>query len=158
MGTLGKALGSAGAYIAGTRAVIELVVNRARTFVYTTGIVPAAVAAASAALDLVAAEPARRAAVLAHADRLRAALRALGLDVRGDTQIVPTVVGENRTACRLAEELLAEGVLAHAIRPPTVPPGTARLRLSPMATHDGAHVERAIAALRVAAERVGLLR
>ena len=158
MGTLGKALGGAGAYVAGTRAVIDLVVNRARTFVYTTGLPPAAAATAAAALDVVAAEPERRRAVLAHADRLRSALRERGLDVRGDTQIVPVVVGDNDVACRLAEEVLARGVLAHAIRPPTVPAGTARLRLSPMATHDAAQIERAVAAVDAAAERVGLLR
>jgi len=158
MGTLGKALGGAGAYVAATRAVIELVVNRARTFVYTTGLAPAAAATAAAALDVVAAEPERRTAVLAHADRLRTALRERGLDVRGDTQIVPVVVGDNDVASRLAEELLARGVLAHAIRPPTVPAGTARLRLSPMATHDATHIERAIAAVAAAAERVGLVR
>ena len=157
MGTLGKALGGAGAYVAATCAVIELVVNRARTFVYTTGLPPAAAATAAAALDIVAAEPERRTAVLAHADRLRTALRAHGLDVRGDTQIVPIVVGDNDVACRFAEELLAHGVLAHAIRPPTVPPGTARLRLSPMATHDASQIDRAIAGVAAAAERVGLV-
>src|SRR5207244_9390502 len=85
MGTLGKALGGAGAYIAGSRALIELLVNRARAFIYTTGLAPAAVAAAGAALDVVAAEPERRAALARNAATLREGPRAPGLDARGDT-------------------------------------------------------------------------
>ncbi|HZP43855.1 MAG TPA: 8-amino-7-oxononanoate synthase [Candidatus Binatia bacterium] len=157
MGTLGKALGGAGAYIAGSRTLVELVLNRARSFVYTTGIAPALVAAAGAALDVVAAEPERRARLLAHAARLRAGLRALGLDARGDTHVVPLVVGDNAGALRLAEALLARGVLGTAIRPPTVPPGTARLRLTPMATHADAQVAHALAAIADAARATGLL-
>jgi len=144
MGTLGKALGGAGAYIAGSRSLIDLLVNRARTFVYTTGLAPAAVGAASAAIELVAAEPERRPALLRNAARLRDGLRALGLDARGDTHIVPVVVGDNRAALALADALLARGVLAHAIRPPTVPAGTARLRLTPMATHTEAQIARVV--------------
>ncbi len=157
MGTLGKALGSAGAYVAGSRAVVDVVVNRARSFVYTTGLAPAAVAAAGAALEIVAAEPARRAALAENAARLRAGLRALGLDVRGDTHIVPVVVGDNRTALALADALLARGVLVQAIRPPTVPAGTARLRVAPMATHSPAQLDRALAAFADAAREAGAL-
>ena len=152
MGTLGKALGSAGAYVAGSRTLVELLLNRARSFVYTTGIVPAAVAAADAALEIVAAEPERRAALLAHADALRHGFRALGLDARGDTQIVPVVVGDNARALALAAALLERGVLVHAIRPPTVPNGTARLRVAPMATHTPAQIARTIEAF---AEAIG---
>jgi len=155
MGTLGKALGSAGAYVAGSRALIELLLNRARSFVYTTGIVPAAVAAAEAALEIVAAEPERRAALLAHADALRHGFRALGLDARGDTQIVPVVVGDNARALALAAALLERGVLVHAIRPPTVPNGTARLRVAPMATHTPAQIARTIEAFAEAMGATG---
>jgi 8-amino-7-oxononanoate synthase len=151
MGTLGKALGSAGAYVAGSRSLVELLLNRARSFVYTTGIVPAAVAAADAALDLVADEPTRRATVLANADALRRAFQALGLDARGDTQIVPVVVGDNARALALAAALLARGVLVTAIRPPTVPAGTARLRVAPMATHTPAQIDRVVGAFADAA-------
>ncbi len=156
MGTLGKALGSAGAYVAGSRALIDLLVNRARSFVYTTALAPAAVAAAGAAIDLVVAEPARRATLLANAARLRTGLAALGLDARGDTHIVPVLVGDNRRALALAEALLARGVLAHAIRPPTVPAGTARLRLTPMATHTPMHIDRVLAAFADAARATGI--
>jgi glycine C-acetyltransferase len=156
MGTLGKALGGAGAYVAGARALIELLVNRARSFVYTTALPPAAVAAAGAALDVVREEPGRRAALLENAARLRDGLRALGLDARGDTHIVPVLVGDNRRAVALADALLARGVLALAIRPPTVPEGTARLRVTPMATHTAAQLERALGAFADAAREVGL--
>jgi 8-amino-7-oxononanoate synthase len=146
MGTLGKALGGAGAYIAGSRALIDLVANRARSFVYTTGLAPAAVAAAGAALRIVVQEPARRATLLGHADRLRHGLTALGLRVAGDTHIVPVMLGDNARAMRVAAALLERGVLAHPIRPPTVPRGTARLRVTPMATHREADIDRALAA------------
>jgi 8-amino-7-oxononanoate synthase len=151
MGTLGKALGGAGAYVAGSRALVDLLVNRARSFVFTTALPPATVAAAGAALDVVAAEPERRARVLAHAERLRAGLRALGLDARGDTQVVPVRLGDNARALAFAERLLAAGVLATAIRPPTVPDGTARIRVTPMATHTPAQIDRALDAFARAA-------
>jgi 8-amino-7-oxononanoate synthase len=154
MGTLGKALGGAGAYVAGSRALVDVLVNRARSFVYTTGLAPAAVAAAGAALELVAAEPERRATLARHADRLRAGIAALGFETWGDTHIVPLVVGDNRRALRLAAALEARGVLAHAIRPPTVPDGTARLRFAPMATHTEAQIDRVLAALGAAAGEV----
>jgi 8-amino-7-oxononanoate synthase len=157
MGTLGKALGSAGAYIAGSRALVELLVNRARSFVFTTGLAPAAVAAAGAALDVVAAEPERRRRVAEHGARLRAGLRALGLDAPGDTHVVPVVIGDNARTVALAEALLARGVLVAAVRPPTVPAATARIRATPMATHAPADVDRALAAFAAAAREVGLV-
>jgi 8-amino-7-oxononanoate synthase len=157
MGTLGKALGGAGAYIAGSRALVDLVVNRARSFVYTTGLAPAAVASAGAALDVLATEPERRETLARNADVLRRGLRAIGLDVGGDTHILPVMVGDNARAVAFAATLLDHGVLAHAIRPPTVPRGTARLRVTPMATHTSAHLDRAIAAFAAAARATGVV-
>ena len=156
MGTLGKALGGAGAYIAGSRALVDLVTNRARSFVYTTGLAPGAVAAAGAALRLVAAEPERRARLLANAARLRRELAAVGLRAEGDTHIIPVMLGDNALAMRFADALLDRGVLAHAIRPPTVPPGTARLRVTPMATHTDAHIDRALDAFAAVARATGV--
>jgi 8-amino-7-oxononanoate synthase len=155
MGTLGKALGGAGAYVAGSRTLIDLLINRARSFVFTTGLAPAAVATAGAALEVVAAEPWRRTAVLEHAERLRAGLRALGFATGGDTHIVPVLIGDNRAALALTDALLVRGVLVQAIRPPTVPAGTARLRVSPMATHEGAQLERVLAAFAEAGRATG---
>jgi 8-amino-7-oxononanoate synthase len=155
MGTLGKALGGAGAYVAGSRLLIDLLVNRARSFVYTTGLAPAAVGAAGAAIALVAREPERRASLARNAARLRAGLTGLGLHVPGDTHILPVMIGDNAGALALAAALAERGVLAHAIRPPTVPTGTARLRVTPMATHTDAQIDRATGAFADALRAVG---
>jgi 8-amino-7-oxononanoate synthase len=157
MGTLGKALGGAGAYIAGSRALVDLLVNRGRSFVFTTGLAPAAVAAAGAAIGVVEREPERRSRVLGHAERLRTGLRALGLRVGGDTHIVPVLLGDNRLALAMGQALLEQGVLVQPIRPPTVPAGTARLRVAPMATHDDADIDRALEVFAAAARTCGAL-
>ncbi len=137
MGTLGKALGSFGAYVAGSRGLVDHLVNRARSFIFTTGLPPSAAAAASAALDIIAREPGRAAGLLARARALGENLRAAGLDVPNvESQILPVMVGDARRAVAAAAQLLERGYYVAAIRPPTVPPGTSRLRLSLMATHD----------------------
>ena len=151
MGTLGKALGCAGAFVAGERSLIELLVNRARSFIYTTALPPPVVAAVDAALDLVAREPERRTRVRALAADLRARLVRLGLTVPdGEGPILPVIVGESERAMAWSRALLERGVFVQAIRPPTVPPGTARLRVTLMATHtedDLAHAEQAFTRL-----------
>jgi 8-amino-7-oxononanoate synthase len=156
MGTLGKALGSAGAYVAGSRALVDVLVNRARSFVYTTGLAPASVAAAGAALDLVAREPERRARLAEHATRLRAGLAELGLAVGGDTHILPVVLHDVARTTAFAAALARRGVLVHPIRPPTVPRGTARLRVTPIATHTRVQLDRALDAFAEAAREVGV--
>jgi glycine C-acetyltransferase len=158
MGTLGKALGGMGAYIAGSQALIDLVVNRARSFIFTTGLAPAVVAAAGAAIDVVAAEPERRTALRANAEYLRAGLTDLGLPPGGDTHILPVHVGDNGAALALAAALLERGVHVQAIRPPTVPAGTARLRVTPMATHTPNQLRHVLDAFADAAHAVGLRR
>ena len=155
MGTLGKALGSAGAYIAGSRMLIDLLINRARSFIFTTGLAPASVAATGAALDVVAAEPERRAALLANAAHLRRGLDALGVPVGGDTHILPIVLGDNARTVAFAAALRRRGVLVHPIRPPTVPPGTARLRVTPMATHTRAQLDHVLDAFATTAHELG---
>jgi adenosylmethionine---8-amino-7-oxononanoate aminotransferase len=157
MGTLGKALGGFGAYVAGSRALIDLLVNRARSFIYTTAPPPATVAAAAAALEIVAAEPERRRALWARAEQLRKGLADLGFKTSGESHIVPLLVGDNAAALGLADALYARGVFVRAIRPPTVPPGTARLRLTPMATHTEAQIDRALAAFAEAGYACGLI-
>jgi 8-amino-7-oxononanoate synthase len=157
MGTLGKALGGAGAYVAGSRALVDLIVNRGRAFVFTTGLAPAATAAAGAALEVCEREPERRERLQANARRLRSGLRALGLRAEGDTHIIPVLLGDNRLAVAFGEALLARGVLVQPIRPPTVPPGTARLRVTPMATHTDDDLERTLAAFAAAGRASGAL-
>ncbi|MEM8834434.1 MAG: 8-amino-7-oxononanoate synthase [Planctomycetota bacterium] len=149
--TASKALGSLGGIVSGTGVVIESLVNFARGFVYSTGVTPTQVAAIGAALDVVRAEPDRRARLRAISGRVRGAALSAGFAVpasREPTPIVPLVVGEAERAVRLAGRLREAGVFAPAIRPPSVAPGSARVRLS---LHAGltdqqiACVERAIA-------------
>jgi 8-amino-7-oxononanoate synthase len=147
VGTLGKALGSYGAYVACDEEVAALLTNSARSLIFSTAPPPPAVAGALAALELLEQQPCRVERLQANADVLRAALAREGFDVAGScTQIVPIIVGEAATAMRACEAALELGVFAQAIRPPTVVEGTSRLRLAPMATHTkdelrgGAHV------------------
>jgi 8-amino-7-oxononanoate synthase len=157
MGTLGKALGTFGAYVAGSRALVDLLVNTARTAIFTTALPPAVAAAADAALTIVEREPERRLALRRNAARLRGGLRALGFAVPGDAEshILPVMVGDADATMALSEALLARGVFAHGIRPPTVPPGTARLRATVMATHSSTELEAALAAFAAVAPAGG---
>lgn len=152
MGTLGKALGAAGAFVAGSEALIALLVNRARSFIYTTALPPPVVAAVDAALDVVEREPERRARLATIAATLRARLVELGFEIPpGAGPIIPVITGSSERALAWSRELLERGVFVQAIRPPTVPDGTARLRVTLMATHtdeDLAHAVAAFAALR----------
>jgi 8-amino-7-oxononanoate synthase len=148
MGTLGKALGAFGAYVAGSRALSDLLVSRARTFVFTTALPPAACAAALTALDVVVAEPERRARVLALTERAKAGLGRLGFDVaRVVAPILPVVLGSEERALAASRALRARGLFVRAIRPPTVPRGTSRLRVALSAAHEEAHVDLLLGAL-----------
>jgi 8-amino-7-oxononanoate synthase len=136
VGTLGKALGSYGAFVACDRTMARYLVNAARTFIFSTALPPPAVAAALAALELLEERPRRVEKLAANAAALRAELGREGFDLRGSrTQIVPLVVGEPALSLRICEVALEQGVFAQAIRPPTVPPMTSRLRLAVMASH-----------------------
>jgi 8-amino-7-oxononanoate synthase len=138
MGTLSKAVGSYGGYLCASRAVIDLMVTRARTLIYSTGLPPSAVAAAIAALDIIASEPDLVARPLAKA---RAFTRAAGLP-EAQSAIVPVLLGDEGAALAAQSLLAAEGFLVAAIRPPTVPPGTARLRVAFTAGHADEDVAR----------------
>jgi 8-amino-7-oxononanoate synthase len=143
VGTLGKALGAAGAFVAACDEVAELLVNRARTFVFTTASPPALAAAAREALAVARAEPWRRARVLAGARRLRARLATLGHPAPGpaDGHVVPVLVGGAEAAVAAGDALRARGFLVGAVRPPTVPAGQSRLRLSVSALHSDADLD-----------------
>jgi 8-amino-7-oxononanoate synthase len=138
MGTLSKALGSYGGYLCGSQKVIDLLKTRARTVVYATGLPPASAAAALASLDIIESQPALTALPLAKA---RAFTDALGLPP-AQSPIVPVVIGSAQAALAASARLEAEGFLVVAIRPPTVPEGTARLRIAFSAAHSDADVMR----------------
>jgi 8-amino-7-oxononanoate synthase len=136
VGTLGKTLGSYGAYVCASEQIVELLVNVARPFIFSTALPPPAVGAALAAVALLEGQPGMVEHLRRNGDILRRALAGQGLDVGSSrTQIVPVVVGDAETAMALCERALEGRVFAQAIRPPTVPPGTSRLRLSVMANH-----------------------
>ncbi len=147
MGTLGKALGGFGAYVAGSRALRELLINRCRSFIFTTALPPAVMAAALAAIDIVAREPERRAALWQNCRRLADGLQQLGFSVAApQSPILPLILGDAERCMKLSARLLESGIFVQGIRPPTVPAGTSRLRITLMATHRPEHIDRALAA------------
>ncbi|HHL39892.1 MAG TPA: 8-amino-7-oxononanoate synthase [Deltaproteobacteria bacterium] len=155
MGTLGKALGSFGAYAAGPRPLVEYLRNRARSYIYTTALPPAQCAASMAAIDLVEKDDGPRKRLAANTALLRGLLAAAGLAPPGDgTPIVPVVTGSNESAVAASRALLEEGFFVQAIRPPTVPQGLARLRITLSALHEASDIERLAAALTGVVERL----
>jgi glycine C-acetyltransferase/8-amino-7-oxononanoate synthase len=158
VGTLGKALGGYGAYVCATAEVIDLLVNTARPFIFSTAPPPPCVGAALASLSLLAERPGLVEQLRRNAATLREALGANGLD-RGPsrTQIVPVLVGDARRAVALCERALEGGVFAQAIRPPTVPEGSSRLRLTVMANHSAGELRAAARVIGRAAHELGLV-
>ncbi|MCK4837756.1 MAG: aminotransferase class I/II-fold pyridoxal phosphate-dependent enzyme, partial [Desulfobulbaceae bacterium] len=131
MGTFGKALGSYGAYIAGSRTLKKYLINRARSFIYSTGLPPSAVAASLAAINLIKKEPELSQQLLENSAYFKKCLQEAGLPGDpGPSQIVPMMVGDSHQAVKIAEEFRKKNILVTAVRPPTVPEGTARLRFS----------------------------
>lgn len=149
MGTLGKALGSFGAFVTGGRALIGLLVSKARPFIYTTAIPPSVCGAAMKAFDIVENEPGLRQRLWENTARLKEGLLGLGLDTLGsETPIVPVKLGAAKKAMDISDRLLERGVFIQAIRPPTVPEGTSRLRMTLSASHTAEDVDAALSALR----------
>jgi 8-amino-7-oxononanoate synthase len=154
IGTFSKAFGVYGAYVAASRAFVDQLVSTCRTLIYSTALPPAVVDAIDASVDLVREADGRRAALAAAAESFRTRLRGLGYDTGASTtQIVPAIVGGNDETVRLSQALIDGGVLAVAIRPPTVPAGTARIRFSLTADHSAAGLERALAVLAATSPR-----
>jgi glycine C-acetyltransferase/8-amino-7-oxononanoate synthase len=157
IGTLGKALGSYGAYVCASEPMVRYMVNTARPLIYSTAPPPPSVAGALAALELLEERPQEVHRLHRAARTLRGALAHEGFCVReGDMHIVPLMVGTGEDALRLCEAALELGVFAQAIRPPTVPSGTSRLRLTAMASHTTAELRQAAKALAEATCEVGL--
>lgn len=151
MGTLGKALGCFGAFVAGTDELIEYLIQFARSYIYTTALPPALAAATHTALQIARSETWRRAHLQALIARFRRAGAELDLPLMpSTTPIQPLLIGDSQAALNLSQALEQQGILVTAIRPPTVPPGTARLRITFSATHSEADIDRLLTALEVA--------
>lgn len=147
IGTLGKAFGSQGAFVAGSEAAVDLIRNRARSYVYSTAPSPALAAAAIASSRLVRDAEGPRTKLRGHWQRLRQGLRELGYRILpGDSPIVPLMTGAPEPTMALSRQLFERGVFVHGVRPPTVPVGQGRLRIVPMATHSLEEIELALAA------------
>ena len=148
VGTLSKALGGLGGFVTASRRVIDLLVNCARPFIFTTGVPPAQAAVALAALDVVRDEPQRRLRLLGAAAALRRRLAATGADTgRSSSQIIPVILGQATRTTAVAAGLLERGLLVPAIRPPTVKAGQCRLRISLSSAHTDEQIERLATAL-----------
>ncbi len=157
IGTLGKALGSYGAYACASTETIQYLINTARPLIFSTAPGPPAVAGALAALELLVERPHRVDRLRSNARALRRGLAEEGFSVAdGEMHIVPLVIGEERDAMALCQQAIERGVFAQAIRPPTVPEGTSRLRLTTMASHTPGELREAARTLAEAARRVGV--
>jgi len=152
VGTLGKALGSYGAFVCADRDTVDYLLNSARPFIFSTGPAPAAVAAATEALSILRAEPERIVALHRNAGVLREALGREGFATGGsETQILPVHVGEPEPTMRLTNLALERGVFAQGIRPPDRAGGTSRLRLTVMSSHQPAELQAAARTIGAAA-------
>ena len=158
MGTLSKAIGSSGGYLAGSAEFVAYLINTCRAFTYTTAPTPAAAAAATAALRVIRREPERRARLWRNRHRLAQGLSGLGFRLAAsESPILPVIVGDPDRAMNLAHTLLTLGVYAPAIRPPTVPASTSRIRFTITADHTDEHIDQALTALAQAGRTLNMI-
>lgn len=158
MGTLGKALGSSGAYVAGPATMTRYLVNTARSFIFTTAPPPASAAASTEALNLIDADPGRRDRLWANREHLYSGLQHLGFRMTDTVSpIIPVLIGDAERTVALSRVLLKEGVFAPAIRPPTVPKTTSRIRLTVTSEHTREQLDEALAAFQRAAQSLDLI-
>jgi len=148
MGTFSKAVGSFGAYCCGSNELISFLINKARSFIYTTAMPPAVAAASSKAIAIIESEPQLREKLWENVRYVKGHLKLLGFDLMDSkTPIIPILVKETNLAVEFSNRLLSHGILMSAIRPPTVPHHTARLRLTVMATHTKEEIDYTLNAL-----------
>jgi glycine C-acetyltransferase len=160
MGTLGKALGCFGAYVAASRETIDYLVNKARSFIFSTSLPPAILAASIAAIDVVDSPEGDvlRQRLSLNSARFRSGLTEAGFDTMGSmTQIVPVLVGGAEETMEFSRQLLDSGVFVQGIRPPTVPAGSCRLRCTLMATHTEEDIEEAVALISTVGKKLGVI-
>lgn len=154
MGTLSKAVGSLGGYIAGSRSLIDFIRNRVRSYIFDTSLPAASLAASIAAIDIIENEPRRREHLWRLIDMFKSGIGDIGLKVLpADSAIVPVLVGEAVPALEFAAALRECGVYTPAVRPPSVPEGKCRIRATLMAVHTEDHVGLALSAFKTAAEK-----
>ena len=158
MGTLGKAFGSSGAYLAGPSMLIHYLMNTSRSFIFTTAPPPSSAAAVTAALRVMQREPERRVRLWANRERLFSGLSQLGFNLSPSVSpIMPILIGNAETALSFAERLFAEGVYAPAIRPPTVPDTTSRIRITVTSEHLPNHIDQALDVFQRAGQSAGMI-
>jgi 8-amino-7-oxononanoate synthase len=158
MGTFSKAFGSLGGYIAGSRNLIGFLTNRCRSLMYTTGLPPAVLAVNHAAIDLVEGHPELREGIWRRAAFVREELGRQGFDtLESETQIIPVVMKDPVLTMQVSHYLSERGILAHGIRPPTVPEGLSRIRLAVMATHEWDDLRYGVETLTEAGKRFGII-
>ncbi|MBU4231625.1 MAG: 8-amino-7-oxononanoate synthase [Proteobacteria bacterium] len=157
LGTFSKALGSQGGFVAGDRRLVDYLHNRARSFIYSTALAPPVLGAIDQALQIVVQEPERRLFLQRQSENFRQGLVSAGLDILGsETQIIPVLVGENDRTLKFAARLMDQGLMAVALRPPTVPPGRARVRFSLSAAQAADDLSRAREVIVATARAMGL--
>ena len=158
MGTFSKAVGSFGAYVCGSDLLIESLINRSRSFIYTTGMPPAAAAAASRGIEIISSDIDLRARLWRNTHMVRQSLQDQGFDIMDSvTPIIPVLVGDSDMALKFSDELFNNGIFISAIRPPTVPSGTARLRITVMATHSEQDINHLLEKLNCIGKKLCLI-
>lgn len=155
MGTLSKAVGSLGGYVAGSRKLVDFLRNRARSYIFDTSLPASSLAASLAAIDIIEHEPQRREYLWRLLERFKSGLKDIGLEVlHSHSAVIPVLIGETEPTLNFAKLLRENGVFTPAVRPPSVPPGKCRIRATLMATHTEEHIESALCAFRVAKDSV----
>lgn len=150
MGTLSKALGSQGGFICGDNELVDMLVNKSRSFIYTTALAPASVAAGIKALDIIEKEPALRVELLENSKTFREKLKLSGFDTLGsESQIIPVLIGDAARTMEVSSKLMDRGIFVPAIRPPTVPEGKCRLRFSLTSQHNKEDIDKLIEAIKI---------
>ncbi len=158
IGTLSKAAGTEGGFAAGSKTLIDFLLNHARPFIFQTALPPASCAASVAALQIMEKQKERRGLLMSHVKRVKRSLADLGFQLTGDdTPIIPVLIGEVEQAGRFTKKLEEKGIYAPAIRPPTVPDGESRIRVTVTAAHDSEDVEKLITAFREIGEELNLI-
>ncbi len=158
MGTLSKAVGSFGGFVTGRKKLIEFLVNRARSFIYTTSLPPSVVASSIAAIDIIEKGHDLRDLLWKNVRYLKEGLKNIGFDIMGsESQIIPVFVGDTHRAVEMSQMLLKEGVFVQGIRPPTVPQGKSRLRVTVMATHSKADLDAVLESFKKVGKKLEIV-